>query len=150
MIKKLEKCASDNKKLQKALDVMEAFLSELQKREIPFHVQEIINEKIDEINAFTGNDKELKKCIERFYVDTLRLIKEQMGIIPHNYYQNRWLSLGMTIFGLPLGVIMSTITGNMVFLALGLPVGLTLGLAIGRWKDKKAEAENKQIQVEEL
>ncbi|MGQ1891149.1 hypothetical protein ACT29H_11980 [Thermophagus sp. OGC60D27] len=149
MIIKLERRTSDIKRLQRAWDVVGSLLSELQKREIPADLQETINNKIVEINAYEGSDKDLLKLLEKLYVEVLKLIKERLGITPQKYYQNMWLSFGMAIFGLPLGVMMSTITGNMVFLALGLPIGLTLGLAIGRSKDKKAMADKKQIKVEE-
>ncbi|MEG9328701.1 hypothetical protein V6B16_12215 [Salinimicrobium catena] len=54
-----------------------------------------------------------------------------------------WMPLGMPVFGLPIGVAISAITGKMAFIGIGLPLGMAIGSFDGVYLDKKAEKENR-------
>ena len=56
--------------------------------------------------------------------------------------------LGMTVFGMPIGIAIFTATGNAAFISIGMPIGLPLGLAIGVQLDKKAMEEGKALVFE--
>lgn len=71
-----------------------------------------------------------------------------MKLVPKNYYRNLWMILGMTTFGLPLGVAFGLSLGNIGLLALGLPIGMVIGLAVGSSLDKKASENGKQLDIE--
>jgi hypothetical protein len=56
--------------------------------------------------------------------------------------------VGMSVFGLPLGVAVGVSIGQMGFLAIGLPVGMGIGIALGSYLDNKAKKEGRQLDVE--
>jgi len=141
---------ANSKTLTKTYNQLDALLKELQTKEIPQTLQEEYDEQITNIEIFSGSEKALIKLINKTYNDILRSVKEQLHFVTKNYYQNIWMATGMGVFGLPLGVIIMSITKNAAFLAVGLPIGLSIGLAIGSQKDKKAKAENRQLQIEEM
>ena len=89
-----------------------------------------------------------QSSLRKSQIDILRLLKEKLKLAPINYYRNIWLALGMTAYGIPLGVAYGSITGNMAFLAIGLPIGMVLGIAIGVGMDKKALKEGRQLDIE--
>lgn len=79
-----------------------------------------------------------------YHVVTTKLRKEK-NIVTPNYYQTLWMSLGMTIFGLPFGLVFSAALDNMAFFAIGLPIGMPIGMAIGINLDKKAREEGRAL-----
>ena len=56
------------------------------------------------------------------------------------------LVLGMSVFGLPLGVAFGASLGD--FLGIGLPVGMAIGIAVGMEMDRKAYENGKQLDLE--
>tara|TARA_A100000171_G_scaffold17959_1_gene16484 strand:+ start:7970 stop:8407 length:438 start_codon:yes stop_codon:yes gene_type:complete len=65
------------------------------------------------------------------------VLKKKFEILPPHFYRGQWMSLGMVIFGIPLG----TALGNIGFMGIGIPIGLAIGVA----KDKKAQEEGKML-----
>jgi len=47
-----------------------------------------------------------------------------------------------------MGVVFGTSLDNMTFLAIGIPMGMVVGIAIGSTMDKKAFEENRQLDLE--
>lgn len=56
--------------------------------------------------------------------------------------------MGMTIFGVPLGIAMAIGLNNWSFVGIGLPIGLAIGAGYGSQLDKKAAEENRQIDIQ--
>jgi len=52
-----------------------------------------------------------------------------------------WMVLGISVFGMPLGVVYGSVVGNMGLLGLGLPIGMCIGMALGAILDKKQKKE---------
>jgi len=123
-------------------------LEELRKRTLPAEVIEFINRQINEINSFTGTEKDLSAQVKKSQTEILKLIEKDMKLVPKNHYRTMWLALGMASFGLPLGVVFGLSLGNMAFLAIGLPFGMGIGVAVGTALDKKAAAEGNQLDLE--
>ena len=69
-------------------------------------------------------------------------------MVPKNYYRNMWLALGMSVFGLPIGVAFGASIGNMGLLGVGLPIGMAIGTLVGSQMDKKALKESRQLNIE--
>ena len=110
---------------------------------------------IDEINKSThsinllGND--LKPLIKQYTVsqnEIVKLVERELKLVPIDYYRKLWLVLGMTVFGLPFGVVFAMALDNMAFIGIGLPIGLPIGIAIGSGMDAKAKEEGRQLEVE--
>ncbi len=140
--------SDSNKKLVAAFDQFDNLLTRLRKKELPEDIVATINREIVKINSVTDSDKDKTKQLQKSQTDILRLLEKQLKLVPINYYRNTWLALGMTAFGIPLGVAYGSITGNMAFLAIGLPIGMALGIAIGVGMDKKALKEGRQLDIE--
>lgn len=148
-IKELDKreITDSNKKLVVAFSQFDNLLTQLKKRELPEDIASTINIEIDKINEVADLDKKLRKQIRSSQTSIIRLLEKQLKLVPINYYCTTWLVLGMTAFGIPLGVAYGSITGNMAFIGIGLPIGMALGIAVGTGMDKKAMKEGRQLDI---
>lgn len=123
-------------------------LRQLRLRSLPTTVTEKINTHISVLNTSDCNAGGLKKLVKKQQAEILKLIEKELKIVPKNYYRNLWLALGMSAFGLPIGVAFGLSIGNMGLLALGLPIGMVIGLSIGSTMDKKALEQGRQLDIE--
>ncbi len=137
-----------NKKLNNAYSQFGELLNELNKKELPNETISFINSGIEEINSFTESEKELRKLIRKTQSRNIKLIEKELKLVTKNHYRNTWLAIGMSVFGIPLGVAFGTSFGNMGFIGIGLPIGMAIGMAIGAGMDKKAFEEGRQLDLE--
>ncbi len=137
-----------DKKLYNAYSQFGELLNELNKKELPLEIINSINTDIDEINSFTESGKELRKRIRKTQSRIIKLIEKELKLVAKNHYRNIWLAVGMSAFGISLGVVFGAILGNMAFIGIGLPIGMGIGVAIGSGMDKKAFEEGRQLDLE--
>jgi len=137
-----------NVKLKEAYIQFESLLFEMRKKDLPERLVRSINQDIEALNSTSISGYAMRKIIKKTQTKMIKLLEKELKLVPKNYYRNLWLALGMTAFGLPIGVAFGTILGNMAFLGIGLPMGLALGLAIGSGMDNKAFKEGRQLDVE--
>ena len=137
-----------NVKLKETYLQFEKLLIELRKKELPDGLVGSINNDIEDLNSTSSAGDELRKIVKKKQTRITRLLEKELKLVPKNYYRNLWLALGMTAFGLPLGVAFGVALGNMAFLGIGLPIGLGIGIAVGTGMDKKAFEEGRQIDLE--
>lgn len=139
---------TENIKLSKVYIQLEELLKELKKKKLSPQVVEHINLEIKELNTSSLTDSRLLKFAKEKRTKIIRLLEKEHKIVPKNYYRNLWLVLGMSAFGLPLGVVFGLMTSNMGLLAIGLPIGMAIGIAVGTKMDNKAQEEGRQLQIE--
>ena len=120
-------------------------LSEIGHKEISPEVEEKIGEIIHDLNTWDKSARGYLKQIERSRHKILKLLHRKLGIVHRNYYTGLWLPLGTAIFGIPFGFIIFLLTGKIVFLGVGLPLGMFVGLAIGAILDQRAKENNKVL-----
>lgn len=145
MIKGLvNKGTFQNKKLTTCFQKFSELLEELKEREISAKVLDIINHEIDLINSIY-EEKPLKKQIYKSQYKIIHNLEREHKIVPKNFYRNKWMVLGMTIFGLPFGVVFGSALGNMAFIGIGLPIGMPIGMAVGAKKDAEAAKNGLQL-----
>ena len=137
-----------DKKLTNKYVYFEKLLDELKKREMPSEIVNLINQNIDEINSFSGSNKDLQKQIRKSQSNILKLIEKELKLVPKNFYRNRWMAIGLAVFGIPFGAAFGASLGNMAFLGIGIPIGMVVGMAIGAGMDKKAFEEGRQLDIE--
>lgn len=137
-----------NKKLISAYAQFDKLLTELKKKQLPDEIVNAINNEIDQINAISGSEKELRKQIKKTQSSILKLMEKALKLVPKNHYRNTWLAVGMAAFGIPLGVAFGASLGNMGLLGIGLPIGMVIGMAVGSVMDKKALEEGRQLDLE--
>ncbi|SNR17668.1 hypothetical protein [Tenacibaculum jejuense] len=133
---------------KKAFSNLEKTLVALRELEIPLDSVEKINEKITVINSFQeNNERKFRRKLLVQKSNIIHLLVKEHGLVPEKYYQNQWFAIGMSTFGIPLGLIFSSAIGNTAFLGFGLPLGMLIGSMIGKQKDEKAKKEGKQINL---
>lgn len=139
---------AENAKLDKLHFQFEKLLAELQKRTLPDGIATSINKDIEALNAISGTGPDLKKMLKTKQTAILKQLEKELKVVPKNYYRNLWLALGMSAFGIPLGVAFGVSMKNMGYLGIGLPIGMGIGIAVGASMDKKALQEGRQLDVE--
>ncbi len=134
-------------KAQQALLKFEQLIQELNKKDISDSVAQTINTYVQAINEIPDGDKHLHKQVVRYHQKTLQLVAKELKLVSKNYYRNLWMSLGIAAFGIPLGMMIGVVLGNIGLLGIGLPFGVALGIAVGVSMDNKAKKEGKQLNV---
>ena len=100
------------------------------------------------VNSISDSDSKLGKKVKKIQTNILKLLEKELKLVAKNHYRNMWLAVGMSAFGVPLGVVFGLIMDNMALLALGLPIGMVIGIAYGTTLDKKAQENGNQLDVE--
>lgn len=126
----------------------EKLIDELRKRQIPQQVIVSINMEIQSINAYKGTAKSYLRHLEGVRSRLLPILDKRLKLVPRNYYRNFWMVMGISVFGLPIGLIFGNLIGNMGMLAIGLPIGMVLGIVVGDQLDKRAFKSGNQLDVE--
>lgn len=137
----------ENKEVERLYFKLNKLIDALDERELPEEFIRAVNREIEDINAFSGPNRGLIRLMRRIESNILQMAEKHFGLVPKNYYQNKWLALGLAVFGIPLGVILGMTLGNMAFIGVGLPLGMVFGMAVGSSMDKKAAAEGKQLDL---
>ena len=145
---KQRKSAGANKKLTKSYQRVAGLLTALRQKNLDEAYLARLNEEIARFNSFSGEDKALAKMMNTFYGRTLERLPKETGYVPKGHYRTLGMSLGMAAIGLPLGVIAAFALDNLAFIALGLPIGMGVGMLLGIRKDEQARKEGKQIDLE--
>lgn len=143
VIEELEKRLSEpqSKSVNHALSSLTKLIKALEDKGVsPTAINEQLKKLKDILNSALR-----ARAIHGVYHGIQQKIFKDLKLVTPKYYQNLWMVLGMTVFGMPLGIIIFTTTGNAAFISLGIPIGLPIGMAIGMQLDKKAMDEGKAL-----
>lgn len=146
MITTLIHPASSDAKTRALYLQLDAVLTEIRQKELPETATASINIQIDELND--AGDTVNRSFAKKKQTAILNILEKQLKIVPKNYYRNLWLILGMSAFGLPIGVALGMALGNMGLLGTGFPFGMCIGILLGASMDKKAFRDGRQLAVE--
>ena len=135
-------------KLNKVFVKYENLINELNTRELPEEIVNTINDGTETINSSAVSGKELRRLIRETQLKILKVLEKELKLVAKNHYRNLWLALGMSVFGIPLGVAFGGGSGNMSFIGTGMPIGMVIGIVIGSTMDKKAFENGRQLNVE--
>lgn len=144
-IKNLNKRAFAEQKTEKVYLHFQDLLEELKTRDLPENMIDAINLHVDQLNSLQVEEKNFAKEVVKRQNDILLRLEKELKIVSNSHYKTTWVALGMTAFGLPMGVAFGISLGNMAYLALGLPIGLAIGNAYGNGLDQKAAKEGRQL-----
>ncbi|MCS4433008.1 hypothetical protein [Aquiflexum gelatinilyticum] len=136
-----------NEKLNKKIGYFSALIDELSKRKLSEKEVETINDEIQNINSISISEKDFAKALTKSQSNVLKVIEKESKLVVKNHYRNLWLVLGMSTFGVPLGVAFGISIGNLGLLGLGLPIGMAIGVGFGTTLDAKAAKEGRQLDV---
>ncbi len=120
-------------------------LYELESKKLSTATVSIINREIEALNAIVDIDISLVKAIKEKENLILHLVKTKHNIVPKNYYSKLWMTLGMSAFGIPMGLVFGLSIGNLGMMGIGIPIGLAIGSLLGSVMDKKAFDEGRQL-----
>ncbi len=137
-----------SKKLVRRFNKLELLINELNKREISNKFAKTINEEVNKVNTISDSDKLLLKQLRKSQWNILKFIEKELKLVPKNHYQNRWMAIGMSAFGIPMGVSFGASFDNMAYIGIGIPIGMVIGMAIGSRMDKKAQEEGRQLDID--
>ena len=135
------------KKMRNTFYYFVQLIEVLQERNLPTAIVEQVNQAIEELNAFNGSDKKLRKVIRKVISFVFNLLESELRLVPKNYYRNRWMAIGIA-FGVPLGTVFGSALGNIGLLGIGMPIGMVIGMGIGNGKDTKALQAGKQLDID--
>lgn len=138
----------DNDKAQAKVAQFKSLILELEKKQLPDTIVAAINLEVQELNTTVGTDDDFSKLLKKKQSAIITLVEKKLKIVPQYYYRNLWKTLGMSVFGLPLGVALGTLMGNMGLLGIGLTTGMGIGILVGTKLDQKAKVEDRQLSIE--
>jgi hypothetical protein len=125
-----------------------ALLTAIKEKDLPIETTDFINKEIEQINALAYDDKSFSKTIKASQKKIVQLLEKKHKIVPKKYYTALWMVLGMSAFGIPMGVAFGLSMGNIGLLGIGLPIGMGIGVGVGSYLDKKALTEGRQLDVD--
>ena len=137
-----------NPRSERTLAVFNRLFEELKKHDIPTNIISAVDNEIKSLNDFQGTDREWLKNLRKGRSRILKLLDKELKLVPKNHYRNMWMALGMSVFGVPLGVIFGASLDNMGLMGIGIPMGMAIGLGIGTSMDQKAKSEGRQLDIE--
>lgn len=127
-------------RLQKLLEIAE------QKPLSESSIQKI-NAKIEELNTSNKINGALLSLVQLTESEIIEIIEQDSKMVPKGHYSKRWIAIGMSAIGVPLGLIVGMLMDNIALLAVGIPVGLGIGSLIGKSLDSKAAEEGRQYSL---
>ena len=108
---------SENARLNRIYVQFNELLKQLRQKELPHEIIEMFNQDIEELNSTSLTGNGLRKLLKKKQTKILKLLEKELKIVPKDYYRNLWLAVGMSAFGVPIGIAYSLIfTDNMAFL----------------------------------
>ena len=129
---------SENLKAFNLYEQLGRLLNALEEKKLTTETVDLINQEIEHLNSISHIDKHFVKSIKEKENRIIKLLEKRHKVVPKNYYRKLWMILGMSAFGIPMGVAFGLSLGNMGLLGIGLPIGMAVGAGVGSSMDKKA------------
>ncbi|WP_353148769.1 hypothetical protein [Flavobacterium sp.] len=139
---------SENLKASYAYQQLGKLLNTLEVKELPAETVDLINQEIEQLNSIAGIDIYFLKATKEKENIVIKLVEKKHKIVPKNYYKKLWMILGMSVFGVPMGVAFGLSIGNLGMLGISLPIGMAIGVGVGSYMDKNAFNEGRQLDFE--
>ena len=139
---------SENLKASNAYQQLVKLLNALEVKELPTETVDLINHEIEQLNSISDIDKNFVNATKEIENRIIKLIEKKHKIVPKNYYRKLWMVLGMSAFGILMGVAFGLSIGNFGMLAIGIGIGMAIGVGVGSSMDKKAFNEGRQLDFE--
>jgi len=139
---------TENLKASKAYQQLVKLLNALEVKELPTETVDLINHEIEQLNSNSDIDKYFANATKETENRIIKLIEKKHKIVPKNYYRKLWMVLGMSAFGIPMGLAFGLSIGNFGMLVIGIGIGMAIGVGVGSSMDKKAFNEGRQLDFE--
>lgn len=139
---------AQEKRLSERYQNFNQLTSELELKEVPLNIITEINEAIDIQNKLEANKNAVLKAYRNMQSKIVKLLEKELQLVPLHHYRNKWMIIGMSVIGVPFGIVYSRILDNPAMMSIGIPMGMGIGVMIGSHKDKKAFESGKQLNIE--
>ena len=103
---------NQDKKLSAAFLKLDALVDALNSRPIPGSLSEEINSRIRAVNSLQGSSQTVIKELNSTYAAILKLIEKELQLVTRHHYRTLWMVVGMSAFGLPIGLVVSMLVNN--------------------------------------
>lgn len=108
----------------------------------------LIDQEVVQLNSIDDDQPHLIKALKIGQQRILRLLADKHKIFPMQHFRNQWMILGMSSFGIPLGVAVGLMIKNLSLLGAGIPIGMVIGMSVGKKLDQKTLYEGRQLNIE--
>lgn len=139
---------SENVKMVNRYQQLGKLLIALEEKGLPTETVDLINQEIEHLNSIAIPDKYFVKSVKEKENRIIQVVEKNHKIVPIHYYRKLWMIVGMSAFGVPIGLMFGLIAGNMGLLGVGFPIGMAIGIGVGSGMDKKALREGRQLDFE--
>jgi hypothetical protein len=140
--------SSENLKTSNLYQQLVNLLKALEEKELPIETVDLIDKEIEQLNSISDEGKYFKKAIKEKENKIIQILEKKHKIVPKNYYRRLWMLLGMSVFGVSMGLILASVSNKMALFAIGVPIGMAIGIGVGSGLDKKAYIEGRQLDFE--
>ena len=110
-----------HKKTQKAYQKTQELIAAVNEHELPESLANELNQEIQSAESL-ADDRDSLRPIRSLCGRIRNAVRKELELVPPGFHQGQWMALGMTIFGLPFGVVFSTVMKNPGLIAIGLPI----------------------------
>lgn len=137
-----------NSRNQKLYNNYQRLIELLKEKELKIESIQFVNDLTECLISSRDGENKLARQIRTNQQKIYKHLEKEYKIVPKNYYRNQWMLLGMTIFGVPFGMMFGFAIDNFGLFGIGLPIGMSIGMAIGFQKDNDAKNKNLQLDIE--
>lgn len=108
----------------------------------------LINEQIKGLNSIAESEKHFQQSLKLTGRNIMKLLEKRHRLVPRNHYRKLWMILGMVSFGTPVWITVGLSMKNFALMGMGLPIGMIVGIGIGKMLDDKAFREGRQLTID--
>lgn len=149
MIKPIERLHTGaNKKTIALYQQLQDLMMALDEEMLTAETIELIDQQIIGLNAIDETEKNFQQSIRNTERNIIKLLEKRHRLVPRNHYRKLWMILGMSSFGIPVGMIFGLSIKNLSLIGMGIPIGMVLGIGIGKRMDEQAFKEGRQLNFE--
>ena len=132
---------------QLAVTQFEQLVQEVQRMELPPEVVVELNTELEKLESQSAFGKKFFKQLKKSKAVLLKILYQEVRVVPKNHYRDLWIALGLSAIGIPLGIFLMFFLNGSSAIAIGIALGSAMGIVIGNNLDRQAEAEGRQMAI---
>lgn len=122
-----------------------SLLTAVREKLLPDDTMQLVDQEIAHLNSIDDDQPHFIRDLNFVQQRILRLVGDRHKIFPKHHFRNQWMILGMTSFGIPVGIMIGLVMKNMAQIGAGIPIGMVVGMSIGMKMDDKVLTEGRQL-----
>ncbi|WP_051287157.1 hypothetical protein [Algoriphagus mannitolivorans] len=134
-----------SQKLELAVLKFNSLIKAANQHQLPDGLADEFNQKIEKLGYISSPSDLLVKSLTKLQNTLVVSLRDMAKLVTKNYYRNLWMGVGMAVFGVPFGVVFSSLIKNYAFIGIGIPMGLSIGIGVGTALDNQAKKEGRLL-----